>query len=817
MAIVLESTVFKTQVGTGEDFSENGGDSVNVNFNVWERCQITQIVKNVVVTQNRRVLESVFNSPLLSNDNNTISRLQGSFINDGFKLGQELLYENVGTSTVYFSGRVVTAITNVQITFDGPALAPIIDTGTILRGKPVTTDFRYDYGFPLSSGLNTFASRLDGTPLGYSLGAVGIGSTRSTVFVNGIWISQLKTPLSLRNSIKMRFINYSGFEERFEIIHEFLSPDIYKDGQNSNHQTLTPPPEYLGVNDIAYNFKLAEIESVSLSNVIFTSKDTIIEHRYTSGGRGWYNEGFNGSSPNFTKHSINYKDQITGGIVSGLQVDRKTSVTCVIAKSSDSNTADHRISVGVITQRTSTFYGGSPLHFEDLFVEEDVYQTFQGGAPTNGSIITNLICSDYAVDPVNFRQVDFDVEYTNSQQTSIAVTENYTIGIICGALGTVGINKRETILMDSTQHTDVLDIPDLVTLTDHKFYTLGQNLSGAGNSDARVWDGSNLLHEFKLNVDVTKGVWTYLKAYIAIFNNGTGEFFEWPQSQFLLDITQFPINSGVQQVAMILPRGFQREEDDPFNEISIETGVQSGDFVPYTVKVPYMITWMDYFSNSGVPNAFFSWTEPFFNKHFKSSAYSSQQGFEFVVFVDLIMESQGVLTDYRFSTPAMKVLAYDIDTPNPNDTIGDIKTFAGAQEITGSVADNETTRIEVKFTKNAGSFDANSWGEIRLEGKNRGNTENVWLINTEYEPLDDVTNGLIPQTGEIKCKKTINAGVLTLECEVDHTEIDSTWNGVTISAEWGLDSPSTGTEDEKIDEVGLIKTTESGVTKTKDV
>jgi len=819
MAIVLESTVFKTQVGTGEDFSENSGDSVQVNFNVWERCQITQIVKNVVVTQNKILSIGVFSPPLLYNENNIISRVQGSFITDGFKMGQEILYENVGTSTVHISGRIITAITNSQITFNGPTVAPIIDSGAILRGKPTTTDFRYDYGFPVSSSATVlYASRLNGSPLGYSIGSVGAGSVRDTNYVNGIWISQIKAPLSLRNSFKMRFIDYSGFEERFEIIHEFLSPDIYKDGENSNHQTGTPPAEYLGSSDIEYGFKLAEIESVSLSNVIFTSKNTVIQHRYTAGGRGWYNEEFNGSGLNFTKHSINYSDSITGAIVSGLQVDRKTSVTCVIAKSNDSNSSDHRISVGVITQRISSSYVSSPLNYEDLFAEEDVYQTFLGGTPANGTIITDLICSDYGVDPVNFRQIDFNVEYANSQQTSIAVTDNYTIGVLCGVAGLVGVQKRETLLMDSSQYTDLLELPGLVTLTDHKFFTLGQNLSGAGNSDARVWPGSNLLHEFNLNVEAGDGaIWKYIKAYIAIYNNSTGEFQEWPQSQFLLDLDQFPTVSGVQQVSMSKSRNYQRESGDPFNEISIETGAQVGSVVPYTVKIPHMITWMKYFVNANVPQTFFSWTAPFLGKHFGSATYSGQQGFEFVVFVDLIMESQGILTEYRFSTPAIKVLGYGIDTPEPNDTTGDIKTFAGAQEITGAVASNETTRIEVKFTKNAGSFNANSWGEIRLEGKNRGNVENVWLINTEYNPLDDITNGLVPQTGQTKCKKTINAGVMTLECEIDHTDTDQAWSGVTISSEWGLDSPSSDTDDEKIDEIGLNKTAESGVTKTKDV
>jgi hypothetical protein len=94
---------------------------------------------------------------------NTLSSVGGSFITDGFTIGDIIsLYDNVGVAFV-FQDRVITSLTPTQIIFDGAVVPTVSYPDAKLYGKTPLESLRFRFGLIENNEPTNFVSKIDGT------------------------------------------------------------------------------------------------------------------------------------------------------------------------------------------------------------------------------------------------------------------------------------------------------------------------------------------------------------------------------------------------------------------------------------------------------------------------------------------------------------------------------------------------------------------------------------------------------------------------------------------------------------------------------
>lgn len=791
--------------------TESGASISTPELNVLEKVTASIIIRfnKALANKDLNLNGTKGGTPLYSIENNKISLVEGSFYDIPFIGGDVIRVYNPTTSTTHIEDRTIISMTPTSITFSGdPVPAKIEDVGMIISSKGNHKNFGFKWQLPKKGDKPTYLSPFGSSLNEYRVSGVGAGviGSRSTDFVDMSYTGSY--PSAKNGSAKIKFIDYSDDAERFQIDHTFYVLPFYVSGQLAALQAQTPPSIFSGTNTLDYAWAVELINTTSYTQLDGFKIDAV---ETSVNGMGWFNEQFNGLSRYFENQSITYKDADSGGACDALLLDRKTTVTCVVQKTGDANTQAHGLVVNFSILPVSSTYANKPDNFTDIWLDEHLYQTFTSATPVNGTMITNLVCSDHATDPTNLRVITFDIEFDSDQQTKAFASKNYHLSISFTD-ATDPNRKRNTELFDVDKFTTNVDIPDLIDMTTHDIYTQGMNTGVSGYTDIVAWNESSFLHKFTLGLDISNGAKVnFFKTYIGLYNDGTGDLKQWFGSQFMLDTQSAPISNNIQQIYYDGSRSYQRETTSEFNRILVSTGAPVANVVPYTFSVPHMITWQDYVQYGNVPDVFYTAApDNFHNRNLKSSNYSGQNDYIFVLVTEAQVLLGDIVTDYRFISQELIIQDYNVDTPDPNDTTLVIKTYDVDNDQVDTIDTLDKTRIEATFTKNAGSFAGTEWAEVRLEEKNNGTLLNKFVISTVDTP--SATSALQPLSGETMLKATFNAGELKLECLVDNSLLPD-WDEATISAEWGASVVTTRTVTDKVTEAGAAKTTSNDITK----
>ena len=229
-------TKYYNQFNNGENFNLNLSDwTYNLVGNVGDRIKVIQQVAVWWISETSTL--NPFNIVL---SGNTLERISGSFINDGFIVGDLITFRDVGGASDIFIDRTITSITATTIDFDGAVVSLASYPDAKLYGKTILNSLRFKYGLIENNEPTNFVSKIDGVAENsYTASSITAGATAMSALSGVNSWKEVNDSITIKSlSIAPQSQNYA---QSFEIEHIFTILPYFQDGQISNLQTLTTP------------------------------------------------------------------------------------------------------------------------------------------------------------------------------------------------------------------------------------------------------------------------------------------------------------------------------------------------------------------------------------------------------------------------------------------------------------------------------------------------------------------------------------------------------------------------------------------------
>jgi len=270
----------------GVGFASNPSDfALNLNGSVMEKVKV---VTQIDVRWNGSVTASEFwNADVLLS---TITKNTGSWVTDGFSVGDYCAWSQNGVVTAYITIDAISQ-SELEIYYTLNSGSITDSSNAALIGLTPLEALVYEFGLNATGESYNNISKISQNTQGYYGSGIGFdtgGGVRSTAFVplqkSGVfkdWIT---------GSAKARFLSNPSYDiQRFEIEHEFMINPYYLDGELSNLQTGIPPQILSGNSTLNYVYNPKFRSSLSNPN---TEKSILVDNML--GAVAWYDENFNG-------------------------------------------------------------------------------------------------------------------------------------------------------------------------------------------------------------------------------------------------------------------------------------------------------------------------------------------------------------------------------------------------------------------------------------------------------------------------------------------------------------------------------------------
>lgn len=702
---------------------------------------------------------------------NEVTRQSGSFLNDGFIIGDILRVFDGGVDMTT-TDRTITYVDNTKIIFDGAAVSSVVDQNDIIvRGKSAIRGFKFKYNLVENNGALFYQSIQDTSNTIWKFNDVGIGAVgaRSTTFVSGTFSVLPKTAQT--GSARMRFVSdIDAYTQEFEIEHTFRVIPFFLESERAQFEAGTPISWQL--NAKAYRV-LWDLRG-SISTIYSNPNELKGGEWWQRGNTGWFNETFNGDAANFALNTITYTDSLTATSVTGLQINRKTSVEVIITSPTGVNLdANHVVIVNSgklpdIADLTST------SDWETNYVFDSKRQT-RGAAAVASSFIKNLVVSNGS--PASDKlKVNFDIEFTAGQQALMSEDDKYYIGIHVGDVGNLAKVRTNVLAEKNAKYIINRDTSGLFAVEEVNFYTHDMDVEDYGTTDFKGFTEDGVLMKAILSLDTALApVLQTLRFKVVAYDTVAGD--EFTISQRLWFLGNSVISPGnIQQLYINQLATFQLKSDNPFNIINLEPTTMDGTKQLYEFRCPFKIDWMDYQSLSTVDSVFYNAGEPNNGLNREIHRYSQASGFEVRVYIEAdVNNSDGDSTIYRTRLPYIDLYDYDEDNGMNVYSAHTIAMFnvAGVAVADDKIIPDADTRIKATFTPTTPvATSVPYWGIIRIEEYQNGGLFSIDEMSSEYLPRPN--NRLKPMAGETKLKVTNNGTTIVLECLIDYTKINVT-------------------------------------------
>lgn len=760
MAGSVTSQKFYSQYVNDTDFSANTSDfSSKLTGSIGDKIQaihtISFVQKSTATTVNNFIVY-----------NNVILCTAGDFLNENWKVGDEIELYDDATTTSIFSGRTITNVTSNAINFDGASLGSgVTYTDARLLLTSNLTGVKFYYNLIENSEPLNFVSKIDGTAENIFYADSLVAATPQTMTaVAGVKSWQTGEGVEIEFDGKGSLAD--DYEQTYTITHEFTILPFFLDGELTNLQNNTKPNLFSGFNTLKYVFK-ADL-GITLSDADDTRK---VEWNGSRGNVGWYNENLNGLAPNYTLTSVSYTDTDTGASVSHIQLDRQTTVQVIIDSSDKIVDNGDPVQLLVYNAVDQSAYQQNNNFIGTNFVLDRIFTTI-GAAASASDFITDYSCT--AVDTETL-QVDFKVEYSAAQQAlasginSVIVVTPHDNGL------TNDSSNRVAVLADVGENFVSADEPDLAFVTAFNIFPQDQDTSGTSYTNLQGWkeDGYIARIDFDVNTDLG-GTIKSASVQLAAFNTTSEEIFVFDSVNF--PMTPVYVVSGVQQFNIQQERSFQLPTGSDWNRkyltyqgLSTNSGY---NVAQYRIDCGMRLRYEDWIALNDASTDFLDFAEPNDGLNMDTSRYTTTGDWELVTILDLNIESSSKgVSNYKFITPAFESKDYDVDGNTPADWSGEISLFdADDNEISIVDADNDT-KIVVTFDRSAtGSLIGNNeWARIRAY-KDGTTFLDAFEISTQETPKPNQI--LKPLSGETELKLTqVTSDQWTLEAMIDKNYI----------------------------------------------
>lgn len=724
---------------------------------------------------------------------NTLSSVGGSFIADGFALGDIIsLYDNVGVAFV-FQDRTITSLTPTQIIFDGAVVPTVSYPDAKLYGKTPLESLRFRFGLIENNEPTNFVSKIDGTAQNsFSASGVGFdtgGGVRSLVPVTLNSASGVDSWKENFDSATVAFIStgtqLENYEQVFEINHYFSILPFYLDGELSNIQNLIQPALFASTNTLKYVYDAQFNTTLSNPN---GTKAALIDSLL--GSVGWYNESLNGNANNYSILGLVYTNQDTLAVVSEINSQQKTKVEFDMRSINSKFTVNTNVSVGIAILPESLNYQQNANTIDENFILDRAFTTVDL-AFIDSSIITNYTAIFNNISSIS---VAFDVDYLTAIEPLLE-NKNYIIFVsTCDETVNSVNTDRVTLKVDSQLYFYNPDVVDLIWVDDilHFPHNVNDSVDADSFDDYKGWveDGFEIKVPFELNNDLNAKIQN-LKVHFSAWNPSTDDRFDLQSYNFSLSggvlINQLPLNPYF-AYNIDTTRGFNLVSGSQFNNAVLTTlgpGLRGPINVDqYELKLGIKANFEDWISQPNANTVFYDVNEPNNGLNQNSSNYSLKNGYELVVIVEsdvAVLVGSGIfglstqITNYQFLSQPHAYYNYNLDDNITPDWAVEIITLdENGANTSGIIETSINTTVKAIFTPVGGSTNlANPYGIIRLN-QNGGNIQTIFELSSIRESI--INNPLIPLVGESYTKLVDDNSTVVLECLIDGSLLDASIN-----------------------------------------
>ena len=702
-----------SQYYNDSDFLSNLGDSnINLAGNVME-------LKRAVYTVNVDVRSqaSIGNEFSINATTNSINRNFGSFIDDGFSIGDSFIcdYDKPGGS-VTFEGNII-AITDTQILFTTTSGTPI--TRTEDRFDIYLTSFltglNFNFGLVENNDSFNANSPFDSTTMGWYVDGVGVdtgGGIRSTAVISGQPLSFNINKSWVAGDFSAQFVQnvnngFGNYIQQFQIIHTFIVFPYYLEGELTNLQTLSPPSLFNGSNSLKYvtKYEFRRVLSDPNSSKTLTDENIL-------GSVGWFNEPFNGLNQTFSIQNLSYEDT-SSNVIQRIVANTDTIVKFRVNSSTLGafNNSTVLISYVSFLPNISEYQEKS-----SDFIDNFMYDSFRGTANgLNNIVSTPFVIKEALYDLINNENIDVTLK-VDFNDTRLDNTKYYLISTEVASIGGDNqISDKTNLLTALDTFEKSNDVQGLITKNFMEFELYPDAVGTSQYTNFRGWveDSINVNYNFTVNRTLN-AVLNQLDAKIVAYNTNDGTWFELENVKIPLTST---IITGNQFISYDVPRSFNHPHDE-YNRIKVSTGAINSTTPNYTVNLSLKMDWQDWLLLPDADTVFYDANKPNNGLNENSSNYSLKSNYEIrVLFVHEVEQSStNIVTTYVHSSPQNEVYNYDLDDNITPVVSGVINTFdINNVDTGGTILNGQDNKIVATWSPNNLFPLSSYYGTILLE------------------------------------------------------------------------------------------------------
>ena len=300
MEFLVRERKFFRQFNNGQDFLSNPTDfATHLKGSLLNKLRALSLVEISWST------DASTSDPLtVVAADNSISRLIGNFITDGFSVGDSFDFYNPSAAAgVIFSAEIISMSDKVMIFTPISGIVPSYGSqASWIEGYGEKTGAIFQYGLIENDDSINFISKIDGSDQGYY--ASGVGQGGSTGFVNA---EPLGSVIGWDTGpVKVRFVGNNGYKKRYEVQHDFIITPYYTEGEIDDLKSGVLQELVRGDNSLKYVAQYEFRSVLSNPNSSIKGQDDLFLGSVAGAG-----ENFNGFNNKYSLSNVVYTDVLT--------------------------------------------------------------------------------------------------------------------------------------------------------------------------------------------------------------------------------------------------------------------------------------------------------------------------------------------------------------------------------------------------------------------------------------------------------------------------------------------------------------------------
>jgi len=735
MGVVVIDRKFLYENKNGSDFSLFGSDTTSIlKTNVTERVkEITTIhvaINAITIPSDSNQFELIDAGGI---GKQTITRISGSFIVDGFLQGDVFDFLDIGGASTIITGGIIDSVTDLSLIVTSAGVAASFTDAEIHITQDLTElNFQYTTnGLGVTINIDSIIESVQQ----YKNNGVGIdpGGGRVTTFSTSTprlperWLTQET------DAFKIKFLqNVDTYTQEFEYEHIFLQTHYWEESQQLNQDTLNSPNpfknstlQYRRIFDIGSAENTGNLRRFILADV---GTDSV----------GWLNENFDGGENKYALSSVAYELVSDATPLDNIEVTESTKVFFVITDAGSTFLDTDPVTIFISLQPNASVYKNDVGRMKEIWLQQNVRTEINAAIIVGTGIIRNL---DINLDNAGQISGSFETVYTSSQQGQITAGDPYLITVVVEDSSlTNNTTNKVTLKIDNNIYSKDSDIAGLVVFDEANYFDHTQDFVAGtfnGNTNFTLANEDIFLSAYRFHiVTATDEIITIVQmsALLVAFNTVTDSF-------FILDTFAFPIPRGsnvntLGQLRHLISVDTEREFNvpvgDQFNQVVIDDDNFDGLNQFYNVSIGQRIPFDENQPLAGVDTVFFDSNEPNNGLNQKTSRYSGVNDYVIRAALSVVVNFRGGDTNYVHFSGNSTVNDYNESTFTAAFTTTDLLDVP----LDGRLLQFENSKIIVLYDDGNVKADIAEFESITRLYKE--NESNIFELSSLRDGLTDV-------------------------------------------------------------------------------